>query len=136
MIRIGTCRSRRMKSSILNSMALRRDSKMEETTLPPLAFKVVRQRFRPNASTALSSHPTGERTPLLRTHDPLVRKPPPPNFSTTIPTRPCVARTPWEREKQIHKVLLLNAYTIAHVLLWIPGIAKRFFELTGIRVED
>lgn len=106
---------------------------MEDVTPPPSPFKVIRQNFHPNASTALSSHPTGARTPLLRTRDPLaiVRNPPPPNVSTTIQALPSAAKTLWEREKQIQKLLLLNAYPIAYVLLWIPGIANRFFELTG-----
>ena len=35
------------------------------------------------------------------------------------------------REAQIKKTLLLNAYPIAYVVLWLPGIANRIAEATG-----
>ncbi len=35
------------------------------------------------------------------------------------------------KTRQIQKLLLLNAYPIAYVLLWIPGILNRIVEATG-----
>lgn len=34
-------------------------------------------------------------------------------------------------EREIKKMLLLNAYPIMYVLLWIPGLVNRFMEATG-----
>jgi len=31
----------------------------------------------------------------------------------------------------IQKMLLLNAYPLAYIILWIPGIANRLYEATG-----
>ncbi len=36
-------------------------------------------------------------------------------------------------EAHIKKMLLLNAYPIWYIILWIPGIANRFVEATGHR---
>lgn len=35
------------------------------------------------------------------------------------------------KQREIRRVLLLNAYPIAYVILWTPGIANRIVELTG-----
>jgi len=35
------------------------------------------------------------------------------------------------RPKQVKKVLLLSAYPIAYIILWLPGIANRLLEATG-----
>ncbi|KAF8999349.1 hypothetical protein BDQ17DRAFT_758594 [Cyathus striatus] len=38
----------------------------------------------------------------------------------------------WDpRYRPIQRILLLNVYPIAFIILWIPGIANRFLELTG-----
>ena len=34
-------------------------------------------------------------------------------------------------EAMVKRTLLLNAYPIAYILLWIPGIANRFAEASG-----
>ncbi|KKY37732.1 putative glucose receptor git3 [Diaporthe ampelina] len=36
-----------------------------------------------------------------------------------------------QMEREIKRMLLLNAYPIMYVLLWIPGLANRFMEATG-----
>ncbi|KAK0227540.1 G protein-coupled glucose receptor regulating Gpa2-domain-containing protein [Armillaria fumosa] len=38
---------------------------------------------------------------------------------------------PHDQQKQISRVLLLNAYPIAYILLWIPGICNRLVEASG-----
>ncbi|KAF9003679.1 G protein-coupled glucose receptor regulating Gpa2-domain-containing protein [Cyathus striatus] len=35
------------------------------------------------------------------------------------------------RYRSIQRILLLNAYPVAYIILWIPGIANRLIELTG-----
>ncbi|KAF9003678.1 G protein-coupled glucose receptor regulating Gpa2-domain-containing protein [Cyathus striatus] len=35
------------------------------------------------------------------------------------------------RYRSIQRILLLNAYPLAYIILWIPGIVNRFIELTG-----
>ncbi|KAJ8457311.1 hypothetical protein ONZ45_g18360 [Pleurotus djamor] len=35
------------------------------------------------------------------------------------------------RERAIHRVLLLNAYPLLYIILWIPGLANRIVEATG-----
>lgn len=35
------------------------------------------------------------------------------------------------KQAEIQKVLLLNAYPIAYIILWLPGIVNRFYELSG-----
>jgi hypothetical protein len=35
------------------------------------------------------------------------------------------------QEHFVRKLLLLNTYPIMYVLLWVPGVANRFFELSG-----
>lgn len=35
------------------------------------------------------------------------------------------------KQQEIQKVLLLNAYPIAYVILWLPGIINRIVELSG-----
>lgn len=77
-----------------------------------------------------------ERLSLI-TRDPLalIRRPPPPslnNRSTKEPTQRILIRA---REFQIQKLLLLNAYPIAYILLWIPGILNRVAELSGHKVR-
>jgi hypothetical protein len=39
------------------------------------------------------------------------------------------------RNKKIQRSLLLNAYPIAYVLLWLPGLINRFVELTTGRTN-
>lgn len=107
-------------------------------TTPPLSpFKVIKQTFTPHMSEEQESsnsdvHRTNETSPLL-TRDPLalVRRPPPANFITTFtsaaPTRSMIKA----REVHIQKPLLFNAYPVAYIILWIPGILNRFIELTG-----
>lgn len=99
----------------------------------PSPFKTIKQNFHEN----VSRNQTTESIPLLKTRDPLaiIRRPPPPNVSTTIQVAPSAVATLWEREKYIQKLLLLNAYPIAYVILWIPGISNRFVELTGNKVR-
>lgn len=109
----------------------------DRTTPPPSPFKVIKQTFYPHASEGASSssataHKANESTALL-TRDPLalVRRPPPTYLTTTIsPTVP-LRSTIKARETHIQKLLLFNAYPVAYIILWIPGILNRFIELTG-----
>lgn len=108
----------------------------EAASSPPLApLEIIKQNFHPYAQTG--SNRPNETTPFLKTRDPLaiVRRLPPPNVSTTIQVTPSVAATLWSREIDIQKLLLLNAYPIGYIILWIPGIANRFVELSGHRVR-
>lgn len=47
------------------------------------------------------------------------------------PAKPPTLESIKAQEHFVHKLLLLNAYPIGYVLLWIPGVANRFFELSG-----
>ncbi|KAJ4402648.1 hypothetical protein N0V82_010753 [Gnomoniopsis sp. IMI 355080] len=47
--------------------------------------------------------------------------------TSEFPTR----RQTRHMEREIKKMLLLNAYPIMYVLLWIPGLVNRFMEATG-----
>ncbi|KAH9219375.1 G protein-coupled glucose receptor regulating Gpa2-domain-containing protein [Leptodontidium sp. 2 PMI_412] len=111
------------------------DSKEAATSPPPAPLEIIKQNFHPYAQTG--SNRPNETTPFLKTRDPLaiVRRPPPPHVSTTIQVTPSVAATLWSREMDIQKLLLLNAYPIGYIILWIPGIANRFVELSGHRVR-
>lgn len=103
------------------------------TSSPPVSpLKMIKETIHQDVS-QIREHKPSKVTPLLiKTRDPLaiVRRPPPPNFSTTIQVGTPTA-TLWAREVYIHKMLLLNAYPIGYILLWAPGIANRFAELTG-----
>lgn len=104
--------------------------KDEENMTPPLSpIKVVKQTLHPHSS---NDRTDDESRPLL-TRDPLalVRRPPPPNLSTTISSMYPSRTTIRAREAHIQKLLLLNAYPVAYIILWIPGILNRFIELTG-----
>lgn len=48
---------------------------------------------------------------------------PPPRFSRVNPMQ--------QNEQRIKRTLLLNAYPIMYILLWIPGIANRIAEASG-----
>ena len=41
------------------------------------------------------------------------------------------AFSPDARYQAIQRVLLLNAYPLAYIILWLPGIANRLIEATG-----
>jgi hypothetical protein len=108
-----------------------------KTTLPPSPLKVIKQTFYPHtsdgpASSSNTPNRRNERVPLL-TRDPLalVRRPPPTNPTTTISPIIPPRRTIQAREAHIQKLLLFNAYPVAYIILWIPGILNRFIELTG-----
>lgn len=47
--------------------------------------------------------------------------------ASEFPTR----RQTKQMEKEIKRMLLLNAYPIMYVILWIPGMVNRFMEATG-----
>lgn len=47
--------------------------------------------------------------------------------ASEFPTR----RRTREMEREIKRMLLLNAYPIMYVILWIPGLVNRFLEATG-----
>lgn len=49
---------------------------------------------------------------------------------TTISEFPTRKRTR-DMEREIKRMLLLNAYPIMYVLLWVPGLVNRFMEATG-----
>ena len=104
---------------------------------PPSPFKVIKQTFHPHISGEHESSNSGpnranEFTPLL-TRDPLalVRRPPSSNITTTISHAIPLRSTIKARETHIQKLLLFNAYPVAYIILWIPGILNRFIELTG-----
>jgi hypothetical protein len=97
----------------------------------------MKQTFHPHISEEQESSSTisnrvNEFTPLL-TRDPLalIRRPPPTNITTTISHTIPLRSTIRARETQIQKLLLFNAYPVAYIILWIPGILNRFIELTG-----
>ncbi|KAK0439980.1 G protein-coupled glucose receptor regulating Gpa2-domain-containing protein [Desarmillaria tabescens] len=56
-----------------------------------------------------------------------------PSAATTTISRPSTLITspPEDRYKHISKILLLNAYPIAYVVLWIPGLCNRLVEASG-----
>lgn len=118
----------------------RRNSTKSTDSPPPSPLKIIKQNFNSdpaNASSQSRPNEMTERSPLLKTRDPLaiVRRPPPPNVSTTIEVAAPSTETFWSKEIYVQKLLLLNAYPIAYVILWIPGIANRFVELSGHRVR-
>lgn len=45
--------------------------------------------------------------------------------------KPATQTKPAVTETQINKALLLNAYPIMYIILWLPGIANRIVEATG-----
>ncbi|KAK0471305.1 hypothetical protein IW261DRAFT_1512497 [Armillaria novae-zelandiae] len=51
-----------------------------------------------------------------------------PSPRIAIPSLPAYAH---DQQKQISRMLLLNAYPIAYILLWIPGICNRLVEASG-----
>ncbi|CAG8955939.1 hypothetical protein HYFRA_00008792 [Hymenoscyphus fraxineus] len=72
--------------------------------------------------------------PMFETFDPLalVRRPllaPP--FMSTITTTCTAPPTLQQRKRRIQRLLLVNAYPIAYILLWIPGLLNRVFESVG-----
>ena len=111
--------------------------KEEDITPPPSPIMAIKQIFQPShtelniRSTATPSPDVEESLPFT-TRDPLamIRRPPPTNITTSISTSaPRV--TVRAQEFRIQKLLLLNAYPFGYIILWIPGILYRFFELTG-----
>ncbi|KAH7371869.1 G protein-coupled glucose receptor regulating Gpa2-domain-containing protein [Cadophora sp. MPI-SDFR-AT-0126] len=118
----------------------RRNSAKSTDSPPPSPLKIIKQNFNTNPEDSqfqTKSDGATEKTSLLKTRDPLaiVRRPPPPNVSTTIEVGHPSRELLWSKEMYIQKLLLLNAYPIAYVILWIPGISNRFVELTGHRVR-
>jgi hypothetical protein len=114
----------------------------ELTDQPPIIrpvspYNVINQIIYPdpseNSETSASSHRRNSQVSLL-SRDPLalvLRPPPLNNITTTItPPNPPPA-TFTEREVHIQKLLLLNAYPIGYIILWLPGILNRFVELGG-----
>ncbi|KAH8659353.1 hypothetical protein BGZ60DRAFT_415099 [Tricladium varicosporioides] len=60
------------------------------------------------------------------------------SYTTTITTSSSITPFSYQHEAsltrkqaEIQKVLLLNAYPIAYVILWLPGIVNRMVELSG-----
>ncbi|KAI9047395.1 hypothetical protein LZ554_008840 [Drepanopeziza brunnea f. sp. 'monogermtubi'] len=112
------------------------------TELPLSPLQAIKNNFQQQGAehtvftnvTHLSPH---EMVPCLKSRDPLaiVRRPPPVNMITIQSTHTAKA-TLWAREKQIHKLLLFNAYPIAYVLLWLPGLANRLAEMMGERSRE
>ena len=103
---------------------------------PPLSPSSMMRRIihphRSELSKQTPFRPIDERASLL-TRDPLalVRRPPPTNLTPGFSTAPTQRITIKARECQIQKLLLLNAYPIGYILLWIPGILNRLAELGG-----
>lgn len=67
-------------------------------------------------------HPRGAKgaKPDLRSAD---------TMASEFPTR----KRTRDMEREIKRMLLLNAYPVMYVLLWIPGLVNRFMEATGNR---
>lgn len=112
-------------------------TQIERTTPPPSPFKVIKKTFYPHTSenpesSNTFSNKTNEST-LLLTRDPLalIRRPPPTNLTTTVTSAIPPRNLIKAREAHIQKLLLFNAYPVAYIILWIPGILNRFIELTG-----
>lgn len=101
--------------------------KLQGDNRPLSPCREIAQRLNPSKSTQ-SGHPK------LQTSDPLAlgRRPMlAPLYLPTV-TATCTSQpTPKQRKKKIQILLLLNAYPIAYVLLWIPGLANRVFESLG-----
>ncbi|CZT05962.1 uncharacterized protein RAG0_11845 [Rhynchosporium agropyri] len=115
-------------------------SKEAASSSPPSSpIGMIKQNFRSSYTPPPRAARTDESAPLLyKTRDPLaiVRRPtPPPNKTTTIQVGPPPTEALWSQEYFIQKMLLLNAYPIAYVLLWVPGIANRFAELMGYKMR-
>ncbi|EKD14704.1 hypothetical protein MBM_06915 [Drepanopeziza brunnea f. sp. 'multigermtubi' MB_m1] len=112
------------------------------TELPLSPFQAIQNNFHQQSAdhtiftnvTHLNPH---EMVPCLKSRDPLaiVRRPPPVNMITIQSTHAAKAAL-WTREKQIYKLLLFNAYPIAYVLLWLPGLANRLAEMLGERSRE
>ncbi len=58
---------------------------------------------------------------------------PMPSPTSTVVSRSStpVTNLPTDRYKHISKILLLNAYPIAYIVLWIPGLCNRLAEASG-----
>jgi hypothetical protein len=109
----------------------------DQAAPPPSPLRVIKQTFNPHGSdeepsSTTSSYRRHESVSLL-TRDPLalVRRPPVMKLTTTISPKTPSRRTLKAREAHIQKLLLFNAYPVAYIILWIPGILNRFVELTG-----
>ncbi|KAJ0117481.1 hypothetical protein J7T55_003897 [Diaporthe amygdali] len=79
---------------------------------------------------------TGHRPPTMKTT--ANRKAPPPALSgskfdamVTTDSEFPQRRQTRQMEREIKRMLLLNAYPIMYVILWIPGLVNRFMEATG-----
>jgi hypothetical protein len=109
-----------------------------DSSIPPSPSSRMKQIVHPprseftNLSPPSSFRPIDERSSLM-TRDPLalIRRPPPSNLAGGSSKGPAQRITIKAREFQIQKLLLLNAYPVAYIVLWIPGILNRFAELSG-----
>ncbi|KAH8684283.1 G protein-coupled glucose receptor regulating Gpa2-domain-containing protein [Tricladium varicosporioides] len=133
-----------------SAASIRSDSPI--STNPPLSpCKEMKQTIYPNY-TSSSSPSTGISTSLghdpsnIYAHNPLLSRDPlnlirrPINrhsqayltaTTTTAIFSPPLPATATQKELLIQKLLLLNAYPIAYVLLWLPGMLNRALEASG-----
>ncbi|KAF8853791.1 hypothetical protein BDZ45DRAFT_694001 [Acephala macrosclerotiorum] len=109
------------------------DTQADLNSPPPSPLKAIKQAFHPNASSPSGNAAIKSQTSPLPSRDPLALvRPPPQNKLTTIAATTNPSPTVLKlREAHIQKLLLFNAYPIGYVLLLIPGITNRFFELSG-----
>ncbi|PBK85567.1 hypothetical protein ARMGADRAFT_1087438 [Armillaria gallica] len=54
-----------------------------------------------------------------------------PSFETQYHPSSVITFHPHYRQKHLSKILLLNAYPIAYIVLWIPGLCNRLVEASG-----
>ncbi len=54
-----------------------------------------------------------------------------PSFETQYHPSSVITPHPQDRQKHLSKILLLNAYPIAYIMLWIPGLCNRLVEASG-----
>ncbi len=54
-----------------------------------------------------------------------------PSFETQYHPSSVITPHPHDRQKYLSKILLLNAYPIAYIVLWIPGLCNRLVEASG-----
>lgn len=104
-------RNRRQRRGSMDSISSASDGENDQDTYD--------KRVRINVNKPLPRRPTGpSKFDGLGTTDTGVSE-----FPTRISTR--------HMEREIKKMLLLNAYPIMYVVLWIPGMVNRFMEATG-----
>jgi hypothetical protein len=95
----------------------------------------------PNTTTTTTTTTTAAtKTPSTRTHSIKIslghistqkQHDSPTTTITTVSTNDSRSRIRSNRAKELRRFLLLNGYPILWILLWIPGMANRAYELAG-----